>query len=415
MHRRSFLKTPLWLAPAALGSAHCAVAKNKTEDPTAGTYRDTGPLLNAWKYLKEPVVIAGVELLRTDKEKYYVRVKSADGAECTVYATNRLRYSVEMFKEMVAPVFVNEDARELERLVDLAYRSERNYKFAGGMNFWFCIGNIELAILGLLGRRAGVPVWKLFADTKVRDRFGVYYTTFDRENTAEKYIDDVQKVVADYNFRCVKLKVGGRMSKNTDCLPGRTEKLIPLARKTFGDDFTLYVDCNGSFDARRGTEVARLCQDWGVAILEEPTPFHEFQETKLVNDAVKIPIAGGEQDNSFPMFRHYAESKTLDVLQPDFEYNGGFIRCLQVARMAQQFGVQMGPHHPKRGMARVYIHHFAALVPNLCAFQETRDWEPWEQFEPSFKQMINSEVSVPDGPGWGVDVYKDELKMARPV
>lgn len=415
MKRRSFLKSPLWLAPAALGAAHCAPLKQAGSTSVAPYLPPAGPLLRADRFLKEPVTIASVELLRTDSEKYYVRVRSDDGAECTVYATNRLRYSVEMFKEMVAPVFINEDARDLERLVDDAYRSERNYKFAGGMNFWFCVGNIELAILGMLGQKAGVPVWKLFSDNKLRDRFGVYFTTFDRENTAERYIADVQKVVDEYGFRCVKLKVGGRMSKNEDCLPGRTEALIPLARKTFGDNFTLYVDCNGSFDARRGIEVAKLCQDYGVAILEEPTPYHEFQETKIVTDAVKIPIAGGEQDNSMPMFRYYAEEKCLNVLQPDFEYNGGFIRCLKVARMAEQFGAQMGPHHPKRGMARVYINHYAALVPNLVGFQETRTWEPWEQFDPEFKKIINSEMMVPDAPGWGVDIKPGEMKGARVV
>ena len=39
------------------------------------------------------------------------------------------------------------------------------------------------------------------------------------------------------------------MSKNADSLPGRTEKLIPLVRETFGTEMTLYADSNSSYDA----------------------------------------------------------------------------------------------------------------------------------------------------------------------
>ena len=44
----------------------------------------------------------------------------------------------------------------------------------------------------------------------------------------------VQKIVAESGAKALKFRLGGRMSKNADSLPGRTEKLIPLVRETFG-------------------------------------------------------------------------------------------------------------------------------------------------------------------------------------
>ena len=50
------------------------------------------------------------------------------------------------------------------------------------------------------------------------------------------------------------------MSKNRDDPPGRTEALIPLVRKTFGDDMVIYADSNGSYDV---DEAIRIGQDPG--------------------------------------------------------------------------------------------------------------------------------------------------------
>lgn len=359
------------------------------------------PGLAVARWVPEPVLITQADLL-CDGKRYYMRLADRQGRSQTVICNPKIRHSADIFNELLAPMCVGADIRDIENLVDQWYRADRNYKLAGGLSFWQCIGNIELAALGLLAKIAGIPVWRFFVEKKIRDEFGVYYSSFDRKNSAEHYVADVQKVVETHGFRCVKLKIGGRMSRNADCLPGRTEALIPLARKTFGDDFTLYVDCNGSYDdPREALRILRICEDYGVAIAEEPAPFLDFEATRQVAQGCSIPIAGGEQDNSLHLFKYYAESGVLRVLQPDFEYVGGFLRLLQVARIAAHYGLELGPHHPKRGSARAYLNHLAAIVPNLCAFQESRLFENWEGDPPDFLRQRQSRMRVPDAPGWG--------------
>ena len=69
------------------------------------------------------------------------------------------------------------------------------------------------------------------------------------------------------------LRLGGRMSRNRDSLPGRTEALIPLARKTLGDEMTLYADSNSSYDVTNAIRIGRLLEDNDYAFVEEPCPF----------------------------------------------------------------------------------------------------------------------------------------------
>ena len=60
------------------------------------------------------------------------------------------------------------------------------------------------------------------------------------------------------------------MSNNADSLPGRTEALIPLVRKTFGDGMTLYADSNSSYDVPKAIRIGRLMEEHDYGFYEEP-------------------------------------------------------------------------------------------------------------------------------------------------
>src|SRR5262245_2780870 len=57
--------------------------------------------------------------------------------------------------------------------------------------------------------------------------------------------------------------MGGRMSRNADDTPGRTEKLIPLVRRTFGQAMTLYGDAKSYHDGPNAVRIGRLIEGHG--------------------------------------------------------------------------------------------------------------------------------------------------------
>ena len=75
-----------------------------------------------------------------------------------------------------------------------------------------------------------------------------------RGNTPEEEIDYLKRLVAESGAKALKFRVGGRMSRNADSLPGRSERLIPLVRETFGPEMTIYADSNSSYDAAKAIE-----------------------------------------------------------------------------------------------------------------------------------------------------------------
>jgi L-alanine-DL-glutamate epimerase-like enolase superfamily enzyme len=354
-----------------------------------------------------PIPIASVEALRY-RGRQLVRVRSTDGAEGIVMAHGRIEYLWPILQQVVAPYFIGKDARDLEALVDGVYAYKSAYKLAG-IALWSPVAYVELALWDMLGKLANKPVCELLGPV-LRREIPIYLSSMRRDTTPGEEVAWLQARLAETGARAVKLKIGGRMSANADALPNRTARLIPLARKTFGDDVTIYVDANSSYDTAHAIEVGELLADYGVAFFEEPCPWQDYWQTKQVADALELPVAGGEQDSSLPLFDWMIRERVVDVVQTDVMYNGGLIRLLRVAQMAAVAGMPIMPHSPKAGAESAPVLHFAAVAPNLGPYQEyhgaARAPEPWytPDLEASAAFAIrNGAISVPTGPGLGVE------------
>jgi L-alanine-DL-glutamate epimerase-like enolase superfamily enzyme len=364
--------------------------------------------------LKRPVTVASVELLRNGKN-FLVRTRSTDGAEAiTVPNPARMADLYPIFLKHVVPVFLKKDARQLEALLWDVYRHNSNYKLQG-LALWTNVAAMEMALLELLGQAAQRPVADFFGGTKRRD-IPVYAASGNRGNKPEAEVDYLRKLAAGSGVRAIKFRLGGRMNRNADSLPGRTEALIPLVRKAFGDDMTLYADANSSYDAREGIRIGRIMEEHRYAFYEEPCPFDWLWETKEVADALTIPIAGGEQEYSLRRFQWAIEHRGLDIVQPDLHYGGGFIRATKVARMAAAAGMVVVPHMSGGGLGYLDVVQFASFTPNIGPFMEFKGNTdlPVECGTSSLK-CEKGVVRCPSGPGFGVRVDPDFVKKARVV
>jgi L-alanine-DL-glutamate epimerase-like enolase superfamily enzyme len=355
--------------------------------------------------LPDPIILASIEPFQYRGHRL-VRATAENGATGVAAVNDRLRYLWPIVDQFVLPYFVGKDARELPSLVDGVYAFRSAYKLAG-IALWSPVAYIELSLLDMLGRLANRSVGELLG-TVMRHRIPIYLSSGARDTTPEEEVAWLGERLTETHATAVKLKIGGRMSHNADSLPGRTDRLIPLARKTFGDDVTIYVDANGSYDAVHAIEVAALLADYGVAFLEEPCPWQEYWETKRVADALALPVAGGEQDSSLPTFEWMIRDRVVDVVQPDMNYNGGLLRCLRVAEMATEARVPIMPHSPKAGAEAAAVLHFGSLAPNLGPHQEwsAKTVHPESWYTPTF-EIQDGAVAVPDGPGLGVDYDPD--------
>jgi L-alanine-DL-glutamate epimerase-like enolase superfamily enzyme len=412
--RRALFKSAaaLALAAAARRPAAAAPAVSQVSEDEIQRLLDA-PVLTLGA-VRAPVTVASLELLRHGSN-YLVRARSADGAEAiTVPNPAMMAKAFPVLLGSVFPHYLKKDARQLETLHHDAYRGGSNYKMQGQL-YWSSIMAVEQALLELLAIAAQRPVADFFGGAKRTD-IPVYYASGNRGNTPAAEIDYLQKLVAGSGVRAIKFRLGGRMNRNADSLPGRTEQLIPLVRKTFGDGMTLYADSNSSYDAAEGIRIGRLMEAHGYAFYEEPCEFDDLWNTKKVADALAIPVAGGEQEYSLHRWRWMIAHRAVDIVQPDLHYGGGFIRGAKVARAAAAMGMTAVPHMSGGGLGYLDVVQFAAFTPNIGPFQEFKGNAtiPVSCATSSLK-CEGGRVRVPTGVGFGVTIDPEFVRKAAVV
>ena len=417
--RRQFVKASL-LGGVAAAVSHSAPGAESTK--LSPRYARLDEILKEPVLKRElfpsPVILQSLELLRF-KDSFLCRVRSRDGAEGMSVGHSTLASLYPIFVHNLQRFFVGKDARDLDLLLEKVFIYGFNFRY-NGISIGIPLATIEFAILDLLGRIAKKPIGALLGEIR-HPEVAVYQATEYREKPVEESLALIKRDVAEYNATALKIKVGGLMFMTTDinavAPAGRTERMIPLVRETFGDRMALYADANGFYSVDEAIRVGKLLQEYRYGFFEEPVMFDWYEETRQVADALPLPIAGGEQEYSLHGFRWLIAHDGLQIVQPDTYYFGGMIRCMKVARMAAAFGKSCTPHMSGGGLGFLYMMHFVSALPNAMPHHEFKGLGTNARFEckTSPLKVVQGKIKVPTGPGLGVDFDPDFLSKHEPV
>lgn len=341
-----------------------------------------------------------------------VRVYTDDGVEGVGQtAPYRADITAGVLHELVAPLFLGRDPRDVQRLAEQCLTTL--YKFTGTFVYRALCG-VETALWDILGKVTGQPVYRLLGGA-ARATVPMYASSLSREITPEQEARRMAELVDKYGFRCVKIKIGGRMGQDVDAVPGRTERIIPLMREALGDGVDISVDANGGFSPHRAIRVGRLLERHGYFHFEEPCPYTEWENTAAVAAALDIPVAGGEQDNALATFERLIRMRAVDIVQVDIGYIGGIGRARRVAELAELAGLPCTPHCSNHSLLQVFTLHLAAAMPACRHYQEWRadEDQPWAALYEPHVQVVDGAVAAPARPGWGITIRPEYLRAAE--
>ncbi|RPI02526.1 MAG: mandelate racemase/muconate lactonizing enzyme family protein [Ignavibacteriae bacterium] len=415
INRREFIRTSFsaGLVGPGLLTSQISNAREKTDiDDNVLREAANAPVLHL-ESVTSPVIIESIELLKSGSF-FLVRSRSKDGAVGLSMPNEKIKIIYPILLRQVIPFFIGKDARDLENLLDGVYVHESNYKMQG-LPFWCCVACVELSILDLLGKTAKKHVSAFFGK-RVREKVPIYVASGNRETTAEEEVKILQKRIAETGARAIKFKVGGRMSRNRDSMPNRSEDLIELSRKVLGDSITIQADSNGSFDVPRAIEIGKRLEAIQAYLFEEPCPFDDLDSTKKVADALSIPISGGEQESSEYRFKWMIRHGVVQIVQPDLHYYGGYVRATRVARMAASANIPITTHISSGYTGFADMINFFSFTPNMGKFQELKTGVEitGPLFDPPIK-VKDGFLNIPTAPGLGMVHTKDLLERATTV
>jgi L-alanine-DL-glutamate epimerase-like enolase superfamily enzyme len=352
-----------------------------------------------------PVIIDSIELLHY-KNSWLCRVRSKDGAiGLSVSNSQQMQSLYPIFLQRVAPFFLGEDARNLEKMLEMVMVFQSNYK-ATGLAIFVPLATLEFAILDMFGKMSKLSIGQLISDKIHNPTIAVYQANGERYISAEETIEHLKRDVAISKAKAIKFKLGGRMS-HIETPPGRSAKLIPLVRETFGDQMVISADSNGSYTVAEAIPIGKLMQEYKYAFYEEPVPFDYYDDIKTVAEALEIPIALGEQEPSTHNFRWVLANNAVGIVQQDMFYFGGMVRCMRVARMAAAMGKQCIPHISSTGLGYLYMMHFVSAISNSGPYHEFKEFNndlPYTCSTSTLRSNDDGVIKVPTDPGLGVEI-----------
>jgi L-alanine-DL-glutamate epimerase-like enolase superfamily enzyme len=291
---------------------------------------------------------------------------------------------------------------------------EREHKFLGP---YVCraLGGLDTALWDLRGKLEERSVCSLLGGQP--RPLPVYGSSMRRDIEPKAEADRLRRLRDERGYAAFKIRIGRECGHDRDEWPGRTEELLAAVRRAVGDDVALLVDANGCYTPRRAIEFGRMLEAYGVRHFEEPCPYWELEWTAEVAEGLDLDVAGGEQDCLLPSWRRMIDLPAVDIVQPDVCYVGGVTRTLQVAEMADQAGLRCVLHSANLTLVTVFALHVMAAIPNAGSYAEFSiepdEFYPWQVglFHPQL-DVRDGHVTIPDGPGWGIDIDPSFLARA---
>ena len=296
-----------------------------------------------------------------------------------------------ILQEELAPALIGKDPFFIKRLRAEMWRATEYHGVQGVAQF--AIAAIDIALWDILGKAAGLPVYKMLG--AYRDRIPAYNMCgwyFEGDSDLSHYKRVIHSAMEE-GFQAVKIKVA-RGSLEED------QQRIRAAREIMGKDRRIMVDANQALNRNEALRRGRVYQDMGCFWYEEPLPPQEREGYGELASELDIRIATGENEYTKYAFLDLLKKGGADVVQPDNRRAGGVTEWMEIGAIADGFGVELASH----GGGPTNMHMLLAM-PNAIYIETGSLREDSSHVEQL--RMVNGDIVAPEMPGMGSELRQD--------
>ena len=321
----------------------------------------------------------------------------------SVFTDSRL---VEAALGVLRPLALGESAIEPMRVTEKLHQN--TFWMGHGGTLTHTISGIDIALWDIFGQVTGQPIGRLLG--------GTYRTNVKAYASILMEMPELMSERTAYyrgqGFRAIKIGWGpfGRVSTKLD------EAIVKAARAGAGEDCLLMVDAGASdaFWAQGliwAVNTAQMLKAYDVTWFEEALRPDAVDDFKALRERSPVPIATGEcitrRQNYLPWF----EKRALDIVQPDVTKVGGISEQIQIARMANAFGVKYIGHGWNTAVGLAADLQLAAAIPT-ADLVEYIGGSPYvdDIVEGGWSLDADGMLAIPDKPGLGITLNRAALR-----
>ncbi len=312
------------------------------------------------------------------------------------------------------PLLIGRDPLETEKLWAELYNSLRD-QGQRGLTVT-ALSGIDVALWDIKGKHFGVPISTLLGG-RFRSSIRAYATGFFKLDGVDR-VEDAARQAALYRaegFHATKVKIGFD--------PAEDLRVIAAVREAVGPDMGLMIDGNHGYDALEAINIGRKAAQYDIAWFEEPVAPEQLDAYQAVRQGQPIPLAAGETWHTRYGMRAPIEQRCVDIIQPDIGGCGGFTEARRIADLASLHSVRVVPHVWGTAVQiAAALQFMAAMVPDPVRLRPIEPILEFDRTDNPFRQAVvktplepvNGVVTIPDGPGLGIEIDRDALTHFAP-
>ncbi|MCZ6681107.1 MAG: mandelate racemase/muconate lactonizing enzyme family protein [Candidatus Poribacteria bacterium] len=306
---------------------------------------------------------------------------------------------------------------------------------------------VEIALWDIKGKALGVPIHELLGG-KLRDgvrmycdcHSGAFWTAEDyarrwrevRETGVldpvyepDAYAERAKAVVAE-GFTAIKFDVDVANPWKTDVYDRSISRkehehiitIVEKVREAIGPYVDLAIDLHGSFNLADALRICKDVEHLDLLWLEDPVRWEWGNVDALAKICMQTetPICTGEIFYGAKMFRELMEKQACDLLEPDIPRSGGAIETRRIAELAEMYHMSIAPHNMASTITAIAAVHICSTIPNFLALEyHSHNIPLWSKMLDLKDPIQQGYISVPDGPGLGVELDESEIAAHLPA
>lgn len=308
--------------------------------------------------------------------------------------------ALSILRHEIAPALRGRSStRPLEILADL----RRKYSLsARGGAASMAISAVDIAMWDLLGKRAGLPLYRLLGGFS--NRVNVYASggMYGPGITPERLAEEMREAQLQ-GLHGAKIKVGGA-SLEEDA------ERVAKVRAAIGPHAPLMVDAMFRPNVKEAIKLGQALKPENLHFFEAPTHASDVTGWGTVRDACALALSGPELSDDRDLMRRLLQADAIDFLQFDLAIAGGVSEGREHFALAHAFGKPVTLHCAASAVAMAAAAQLGAGLGGCDSleFHLMHDGMRESLWDCGWR-LDGGHLILPDRPGLGVDP-SDEVR-----
>lgn len=262
------------------------------------------------------------------------------------------------------------------------------------------------ALYDLIGKMLNLPVYDLLGG-KCRDKIqvGICVPIFKDQSIM---LDKAQSFY-EKGYRHIRIKIG--ISAKDD------EQNARAFRQCFGDKISLRADANAGMNYPDALRLLSRLETYDFEMVEQLVSLWDLEGMADLAKHTNVPLSVDESVSTVYSLLDIIKTRAASIVQTKTGKNGGIYYSRKLWDLADAGSIRIFPgNHPTTSVGCAAVTHLAASWSGdlmVGDYQNAIDGVLLDDIVTEPLRVENGHVYIPEGPGLGVELDEDKIRMYR--